>query len=157
MTRIVAFVAATLAAAFLVSSRPGAAKADGFDLSPAMVARAHVQSSRSSDEPRTRQRLERHQRLRIGGWTTTAVGTILLVAGVGTSVGADCGSHPACHEDDELLRSIMGASLMVTGAGVASLVGLPLLLTARARKKRPHGRELSVAPTLGGATIRGRF
>ncbi|MEM9727365.1 MAG: hypothetical protein AAF997_02185 [Myxococcota bacterium] len=150
------FTAAALALALPFVSLPGEAGADGIDLSPASVARTStlsVESGQPRGEPR---RLARHQRLRIAGWTLTATGSVLFLAGLGTSVGADCGYAPPCHEDDELFRNIMGANLMGVGAIVAGLVGMPLLVTARVKKKRIE-REVSFVPSLGGATLRGTF
>ncbi|MEM8609175.1 MAG: hypothetical protein AAGF92_18885 [Myxococcota bacterium] len=149
------FLSAT-ALALAIALPVGQASADGFDLSPASVARTStlaVQFRQPEAEP---QRLPRYQRLQIAGWTLTGIGSVIFVAGLAMSLGADCGNAPTCHEDDELAKSIMGGTLMGTGAIIAGLVGMPLLVTARVKKKRTK-RELSFAPTLGGATLRGTF
>ncbi|MEM7437025.1 MAG: hypothetical protein AAF436_17865 [Myxococcota bacterium] len=97
-------------------------------------------------------------RMRIAGWTTTAVGGLVFAGGVIAMSTSGCRSDPYCDDDDVLGRTIVSTIPLALGFVTATAVGLPLLVRARRLSKRAeHRSTLALSPTLGGVVLSGSF
>lgn len=83
------------------------------------------------------------KRLRIAGWTMTAVGTSAFIAGLAYGLSLRCDElQPDCG-DAEFNRSINGYIVMSMGTVVALAGGMPMLLRSRKLSiQSSKGREL---------------
>ena len=99
---------------------------------------------------------DRHQRLRIAGWTAVGCGAVLLGTGIGIRASVNC-VDPAC-SDNEMFRQIMGVTIATIGAGVSIGAGMPMLIRARKLERgenasgdvagdRPQRLQLGVGPS----------
>ena len=106
--------------------------------------------------------LRRAKRLRIAGWTTTAVGTAAFAGGLGYALAKRCDeASGTCDGDAAFADSLNGIFVMIAGFGVAAGAGLPMLLRARKLSQASDGRggdvEVAIYPEVSGISIRGRF
>ena len=100
---------------------------------------------------------ERVKRLRIAGWTTTAVGTAAFVGGLSYAAANACDEHSGtCDGDDAFSRQLRGHFVMISGGVLAVGAGMPMLIRSR-RLSRQNSHEIAIAPGLTGLTISGRF
>lgn len=105
--------------------------------------------------------LRRAKRLRIAGWTTTAVGVAGFAGGLGYALASRCDeSSGTCDGNAAFADSLNGVFVMIAGFGVATAAGLPILLRARKLSRQPSVagvREVAIYPELTGITIKGNF
>lgn len=101
---------------------------------------------------------ERGRRLKIAGWTTTAVGGVLAITGAGLAIANGCSeSQRNCNEED-MFNQTNGWITMSVGAATAIGIGMPMLIRSRKLSKRSGSeRVIVVTPSLAGLSVGGRF
>ncbi len=101
----------------------------------------------------------RAKRLRIAGWTTTAVGVAAFTGGLAYALASRCDEYqPGCDGDEAFAKSLKGDFVLIAGIVTATAAGMPMLLRVRKLSRRTtDGREVAFVLGLTGIAITGSF